>query len=205
MENIKNLLGEELFNQVKSKIGDKELAITNDGSWIPKSKFDDKLAEIKLLKDKIMAGEAKNADVEKLLKSNTDLETKYNDLNSKYLADLDSKNKEISNITKKSLLSKALKENGAIYEDLLMSQINLDTIEIDGDKLKNFDVKPLQEKYGSMFEAKQTTGASTQASTQNSLGDQNVGKSALIQQYNEAEKKRDFISMLSLSNQIKKF
>ena len=37
---MKELLGEELYNQVKEKIGDKELII-NDGKYIPKSKFDD--------------------------------------------------------------------------------------------------------------------------------------------------------------------
>ena len=37
---MKELLGEELYNQVKEKIGDKEMFI-NDGSYIPKKKFDD--------------------------------------------------------------------------------------------------------------------------------------------------------------------
>ena len=202
-EELKVLLGDELFNQVIAKLGDKKIAITNDGSWIPKSKFDEKSQEIKLLKEQLASNEAKNADVEKLLKSNTELDTKYKELNTKYLADLDAKNKEISNITKKSLISKALKDNGAIYEDLLLSQINLDSVEIDGDSLKNFDVKHLQEKYESMFEQRQTTGAQT-TSQSGSLGDmQAPGKAALIQQYNEAEKKMDFVGMMNISTQIK--
>jgi len=37
---LKELLGEELYNQVIKKVGDKEIAIVNDGNWFPKAKFD---------------------------------------------------------------------------------------------------------------------------------------------------------------------
>lgn len=42
---LKEILGEELFKQVEEKLGDKKIAITNDGSWIPKSKFDEIIKE----------------------------------------------------------------------------------------------------------------------------------------------------------------
>ncbi|NGP60067.1 hypothetical protein FLT15_17485 [Paenibacillus thiaminolyticus] len=39
---LKELLGEELYNQVMQKAGDKhKVAVVSDGSWIPKTKFDE--------------------------------------------------------------------------------------------------------------------------------------------------------------------
>lgn len=37
---LKELLGDELYKQVLTKVGDKKLAIVSDGTWIPKDKFD---------------------------------------------------------------------------------------------------------------------------------------------------------------------
>ena len=42
---LKEILGQELFEQVEKKLGDKKIAIINDGSWIPKSKFDSVIEE----------------------------------------------------------------------------------------------------------------------------------------------------------------
>lgn len=37
---LQSLLGEELYQQVTEKLGDKKIDIVNDGRWIPKEKFD---------------------------------------------------------------------------------------------------------------------------------------------------------------------
>lgn len=37
---LKELLGEEMYNQVIAKLGDKKIAVVSDGTWIPKDKFD---------------------------------------------------------------------------------------------------------------------------------------------------------------------
>ncbi|SEP56973.1 Phage minor structural protein GP20 [Virgibacillus subterraneus] len=37
---LKELLGEELHQQVTEKVGDKKIAVVSDGSYIPKEKFD---------------------------------------------------------------------------------------------------------------------------------------------------------------------
>ncbi|MEK3851212.1 phage scaffolding protein [Paenibacillus sp. FSL R7-0340] len=41
MMDLKELLGEDLYNQVVEKAGDKKLAVVNDGNWFPKEKFDE--------------------------------------------------------------------------------------------------------------------------------------------------------------------
>ena len=78
---MKELLGEELYNQVKEKLGDKELII-NDGNYIPKHKFDDLNNDKKELKRQLEEVNAKvqelsNADAEKLNKEIEDLKKKY--------------------------------------------------------------------------------------------------------------------------------
>jgi hypothetical protein len=53
-----------------------------------------------------------------------------------------------------------LQEKGARYPDLLIKQFDLDTIELDGEKVKDFDnlLKPLAEQYKDMFEEKKVVG-----------------------------------------------
>ncbi len=50
---LKEILGEELYNQVSQKLGDKKLGIINDGSWIPKEKFDKVINEKNNLKKQL--------------------------------------------------------------------------------------------------------------------------------------------------------
>lgn len=204
MEWLKELLGEELYNQVLPKLGDKKIII-NDGSYIPIEKFNNKIEEVKLLKGKISDYESKNTDVEKLLKDNTDLKNSYQELSNKYNSDIQLKEKEIQTITKKSVLSKKLKEEGAVYEDLILQSLNMDSIEIDGENLKNFDIKNIKEKYPQMFSTVETSGNVKPGTTP--PGNNNLGggtKQQLINKYNEAEKAGNFTEMLNIGEQIKK-
>jgi len=51
---LKELLGEELYNQVTEKVGDKhKIAIVSDGTWFPKNKFDEVNEEKKEYKKQV--------------------------------------------------------------------------------------------------------------------------------------------------------
>ncbi len=50
---LKEILGEELFEQVSEKLGDKKIDIVNNGSWIPKEKFDKVIKEKNTLKEQL--------------------------------------------------------------------------------------------------------------------------------------------------------
>lgn len=63
---LKELLGEELFNQVSEKIGEHKLAIVSDGSYIPKTKFDAKIEEVKELKEQLADRDAQLEDLKKV-------------------------------------------------------------------------------------------------------------------------------------------
>lgn len=156
---LKELLGEELFKQVNEKLGDKKL-IVNDGSYLPKSKFDEKNEEVKLLKEKVTSLEKTAKDTESMLKDNEDLKKKYESLQNDSKSQLEAKDKQISHITKRTALKSALQEKGARYPDLLIKEFDLDTIELEGESVKGFDklLTPLAERYKDMFETKQVQG-----------------------------------------------
>jgi thymidylate synthase len=149
---LKELLGEELYKQVNEKLGDKKI-IVNDGSYLPKSKFDEKNEEVKLLKEKVSSLEKTSKETETIIKDNAEMKQKFEALQTESKTQLEAKDKQISNIVKKTALAKSLTEKGAKYPDLLLKEFDIDGLELDGESVKNFDnlFNPLKERYKDMF------------------------------------------------------
>lgn len=202
MDWLRDLIGEELYKQIEPKLKGQNIINLKDGNYIPKSKFDEKNEELKLTKQQIEEYKNKNTDIEKLLKDNTEYKSKLDQLNSDFNAKLESKNKEIEMISKKSILSKKLKESGAIYEDLLMKSLNLDDIKLDGENLSNFNIDEIKSKYPSMFEHVENSGNAI-PNVNNNQGIENNKKVQLIEAYNKAEQQGNFVECLNIRNQIK--
>ena len=72
MKLLREKLGEELFNQVKEALGDTKIMF-NDGSFIPKSRFDEVNESKKLLEDQIKAKDKELKDLGKKFEGNEDL------------------------------------------------------------------------------------------------------------------------------------
>lgn len=158
MEWLKELLGEELFKQVLEKLGDKKLLL-NDGTYLPKAKFDEKNEEVKLLKEKVSTLEKQGKDTAKLLKDNEELKTQFEALQSTSKATLEEKEKEIQGIITKGLLKDNLIEMGAVYPDLLIKNINLDDVIVQDNKILNNDIlKNLKDNYKDLFKEKKAGG-----------------------------------------------
>lgn len=105
MDELKKLLGEELFKQVEEKLGDKKIDIVSDGQWIPKQKFDDVNKEKNGYKEQI---ETLNTELGKLKKAaddNKDIQEKIEKLE-----------KEIGD---KETAMEALRKSGAIKLEVL--------------------------------------------------------------------------------------
>jgi protein subunit release factor A len=172
---LKELLGEELYKQVQEKLGDKKLII-NDGSYLPKNKFDEKNEEVKLLKEKVTSLEKTTKDTETMLKDNEELKKKFEALQTESKTQLEAKDKQISHITKKTALSKALQDKGARYPDLLIKELDLDTVELDGESIKNFDnlYTPLADKYKDMFTVTEVKGNDPQKGQQSNYDISNM-------------------------------
>ena len=75
--NISEVLGEELYGQIKDKLGeDKEIVISNSGQWIPKAKFDSINTDLKAYKDQISGLNTTIKDLQGKAGDNTQLSNK---------------------------------------------------------------------------------------------------------------------------------
>jgi len=162
MEFLKDMLGEDLYKQVSEKMGNRKL-ILNDGNYIPKSTFNEKNEELKIVKEKLVEYEKNNKESEKLFGENKDLKAKYDTLQSEFSTKLELKEKEISNIITKSLLKDELSSMGAVYPDLLIKNINLDDVIVKDNKILNKEMilNPFQEQFKDLFVKKEVKGSNT--------------------------------------------
>ncbi|MBS4034388.1 MAG: phage scaffolding protein [Ignavibacterium sp.] len=167
LEKLKKLIGEEAFKKVEADLNGKEL-IVNDGTYIPKEKFDklnDEKKDLQKDKDKL-TGDLKTAqdDLKKVQDDNkkgkNSVEEQIAELNKK-LQDQDSKiaakDKELQLAKYEGVLKDALTEAGVKNPKnlkLLMKEFDLEKVELDDNgKIKGFDesVKKLQEDYKPLF------------------------------------------------------
>lgn len=70
---LKELLGEDLYNQVSEKLGEHKVAVVSDGSYIPKQKFDDKNDELKELKSQLKERDTQLEDLSEKAKGHEEL------------------------------------------------------------------------------------------------------------------------------------
>src|SRR5690606_3264175 len=112
MDKLKELLGEELFSQVKEKIGDVKIMI-DDGNFIPKARFDQVNEEKKELKEMLKERDKQLEDIKKKAKDSEDLTAQIKelqDLNQKTVTEYEAK------LAKQSFnfaLEQALAKDGA--------------------------------------------------------------------------------------------
>jgi len=130
-EKILNALGEELSKQVKEKLGDIELAIANDGSYVPADKYEKLKGEYKDLETQ---SDATNKQIEELKNSSGEVEglkEKLTTLTTEYdQFKQDSQKREVNfkkTTAYKELLSKNFNPDAV---DLLLNTVNLDEINL---------------------------------------------------------------------------
>ena len=152
---LKELLGEELFTQVESKLGDKKLGVVNDGSWLPKSKLDEKLAVIKTLEEETQNYVKQLDELKASAKGNEELTAKIGELqelNDKTRAEYEEK-------VKATQLEAALKLalNNKVHDFGIVNQlIDKTTIQLDdnGNVLNGLEeqINKLQQEKAFLFQ-----------------------------------------------------
>lgn len=93
MEKFYELLGQDLANQVKEKLGDTKFFI-GEGEFIPKSRFDDVNNQVKDYKSQIATRDSQIDELSKKAQGNTDLLKQIDDLkaaNAKASSDYEAK------------------------------------------------------------------------------------------------------------------
>ena len=173
MDDIKKLLGEELFTSVKEKLNGESLTlvpkgkkvflheeketpvITNNGEWIPKAKFNELNEQLKSEKAMTANSIKELETLKKSVGDNAELEATINTMKldaEKSQADNDLK---FTNMTKSNLILEVLEERGAVRSNakLLLREIPLDKVEISDGKIKDVEtvLKPVIEEHKSLF------------------------------------------------------
>lgn len=128
---LKELLGEELYNQLMAKLGDKhKIAIVSDGNWIPKDKFNEVNEAKKQLEADLKERDKQLADLKKSVGDNEELKKQIEQLqadNKKAAEDFQAKIKDMA-VTTAIKLAVA----GQVHDpDLIATLLDKSKIEID--------------------------------------------------------------------------
>lgn len=168
MEWLKKLLGEDLYNKVvealkgKGKDGKDVELLQNDGNYIPKVKFDEKLEEAKTLKGQLDERDKQLKDLAEKAKGNEDL--------TKQIADLQEANKnavtDYENKLKQQAFEFAVESaiGGVKGKDVnpraIKALLKIENIKLDGEKLIGFEdqITELKKTDAYLFEAGSPSG-----------------------------------------------
>ncbi|MEC1428862.1 phage scaffolding protein [Bacillus sonorensis] len=150
---LKELLGEDLYTQVMEKAGDKKIIVTNDGSWIPKSEFNELNEAKKELKRQLQERDEQLEDLRKRTKDNEELHSKIKELqdaNEQAAADYEAK---IQQQQKDFAIERALRDAKARNPKAVKALLDLESVKLDGDKLLGLDdqLKAIQESDKYLF------------------------------------------------------
>lgn len=180
-DRVKAKIGEELYNQILAaglKPSDFDLL---DG-FIPRTRFNEVSDKFKTSNEKILTYEQQLAETKKLLDESTEYKSKYSELETKYSTDLANKDKELSNISKRFLVEQHLTKQGAKHTKLLMKEIDLDGLTIEGENVLGLDktIKDLKTNYQDLFTTKSVVGnKETNTSSHNSGSKDEVGEDGI--------------------------
>lgn len=141
MEFLEEILGTDLFNQVKTKVSsfnekaekDKKVSIVNvnNGEFISKAKYDQLKTDLDNTRTSLDTANITIADLKKTNGDNADLQTKISNYESEK-ATLEAKHKEITEkLIKESAIKDALYNEKAKHPELLLGKFDLSKILLD--------------------------------------------------------------------------
>ncbi len=166
MEFLKEILGDDLFEQVKTKVSsynatadkDKKVSIVNvnNGEFVAKAKYDQLQTDLNNTKTSLNTANTTIADLKKNNGDNADLQQKIANYESEK-ATLEAKHKETTEkLIKESAIKDALYNEKAKHPELLISKFDLSKILLDekGEKVVSGiedQMKTNKETYKDLF------------------------------------------------------
>lgn len=166
MEFLEEILGTDLYNQVKTKVSsynekadkDKKISIVNvnNGEFIAKAKYDQLQTDLNNTKTSLDTANTTIADLKKNNADNTSLQTKIQEYETK-ITNIETASKEnLSKLIKESAIKEALYAEKAKHPELLLSKFDLSKIVLDekGEKVVSGiedQIKVNKETYKDLF------------------------------------------------------
>ena len=151
-DRMKAKLGDELYAQIIAK-GIKSTEFDLLDGFVPRARLNEQTDKLKATEAKIVSYEKQMVDTKNLIKDSEEFKVKFADMETKFKGDLEGKDKEITNILKKSLVKESLVAAGAKHPDLLLKQVNMDTMTLDSGKLLGMadTLETLKKDYTDLF------------------------------------------------------
>lgn len=131
MENLKELLGEELYNQVVERLGEGDFFFAKGKDFIPKSRMDEINEQNKELKEQLTERDNQLNELSKLTTNNEELQKQIDELteaNTKTIADYEDR---IIAREKDYQIKNALKESGARNTKAILGLLDQEQIIFD--------------------------------------------------------------------------
>lgn len=155
---LKELLGEELYQQVTEKAGEKKIAVVSDGNWFPKEKFDAVNDDNKELKSQLKDRDTQLDDLKKTAKDSKDLSDEIDRLKQEN-ADKDTEyQKKLQQQALDAKLNEALHGAKAKNPRAVKALLDAEKIKLDGEKLLGLDdqLSALKESDAYLFAEEET-------------------------------------------------
>lgn len=157
---LKELLGELFTPEIATKIGDKVLAVVNDGSYIPKAKFDDKLEEIKTLKGQITERDTQLTTLQAAATGNEALQKQITDLQTANTAATSEMQKKLDQQALDFAIERELNKAKAKNPKAVKALLDASKIKLDGESLLGLtdQLEALKTSDAYMFDVNQAGG-----------------------------------------------
>lgn len=181
-ELLKSLLGDLYTDAIGAKLGDKELAVINDGSYIPRAKFTE---ETKALKDQLKERDKQLKDLEVKAAGNDTMKAEIQKLQDANREATESYDKKVAQLQLDYAIDRALSGHKVKNVKAAKALLNLEAIKLDGEKLLGFDdqVKTLQTSDAYLFGEATQVGSGTNpggAGGKEGAGAENAGMNNFI-------------------------
>lgn len=136
MSHLKELLGEDLYNQVKEKIGDGEITIIAPGDqMVPKKRLDKVIAERNHYKEQLKERDGQHADLEAAGEDNVDLKAQIAELRAKNKQAAEEHEKQLREQRSAAVLERAVTKAGARNTRAVIGLLDTSKLSLDGETL----------------------------------------------------------------------
>ena len=167
---LKELLGEELFEQVNEKLDDDTKLIVNDGNYIPKEKFDEKSEKVAALEKQISQRDEQIEQLKEDTNASDELKSKIEELQEKNEKTKTELQKKLEQQKLDSEIDKALLKRKARNPKAVKALLEMDKVEVTDEGVNGLDeqLESLEESDDYLFEKEENKPTKT-------AGDFNTG------------------------------
>lgn len=182
-DKLKEVLGEELYSQITEKLGDKKIDFL-DG-YVPKARLDQEIEKKKVNEEKVLSYEKQLGEVKKSLQDNEEFKNKYAELETRFSAEIKSKDTELENVKKRFLVKEALVTAGGKHPNLLIKEIDFSKISVENDKVIGINdlIDDLKANYNDLFIEKVNTSTNTDTKKTKTTTNDGDNWDEIIKQY----------------------